>query len=179
VTPLQNTPSNALDTTTYPKIRTRLLDMQTTDPNRVCLCSDCDLRHERRKRIPPTDEERLAIVKKHFTQADLEFVEGKIVTPLVGAPWLRTFDGCKQRKRVVVGDYVLRLRAYHPHPIKYNRTEWEVQWAPIEDTTHFISFLPKFDKNFKLQPRIHRWTFRCGCGCGKTRKFIPYSGPNN
>lgn len=93
-------------------------------------------------------EQKLAILKTHFTQQDLEFVKGKIVQPLVGAPWVKPFKGCTQTKRVIVGNIILRIRA-----IRRNRTQilYHADWAPIEDPNNFDNYVRSFDEHFKAR----------------------------
>lgn len=52
---------------------------------------------------PPSRSERLQVLREHFTQADLEIVTGKVVRPLVGAPWLKPF-GVQTNKKSYSGE---------------------------------------------------------------------------
>ena len=95
---------------------------------------------------------KLDILKANFTQKDLEFVRGKIVRPVVGAPWIKTTKGCAQTKTATVeGVYTIRIRAirtqpsrslYDPPKVHY-LAEWALVSAPRE-YRHFQLFRADF-----------------------------------
>ena len=91
---------------------------------------------------------RLAILKKHFTQADLAFVKGKIVEPVVGAQWLKPFYGCQQTKQVRVGNVIIRIRGNWRYPKRI--VVYQADWAPITNTTHFQNYISSFNENFEV-----------------------------
>ena len=91
-------------------------------------------------------DERLQVLQQHFTRRDLEFVRGKIVLPLVGAPWLRPFGGCQQTKRVTVGDIIIRIRAVKKF---HNQFYFSAEFAPIDGTRRFCEYVYAFDEHFQ------------------------------
>jgi hypothetical protein len=92
---------------------------------------------------------RLAILKQNFTQKDLAFVRGKIILPLVGAPWLRPFKGCKQTKRAIVGDIIIRIRANRLNLDKDRQYTFHADWAPINAPHNFRDYVNYFNEKFE------------------------------
>ena len=90
---------------------------------------------------------RLDLLQRHFTPADLAFIKGKIVTPVVGAPWLKPYYGCQQTKRARVGNIIIRIRGNWRYPKRV--VVYQADWAPIDNPTHFQNYVPSFNQTFE------------------------------